>query len=99
RVTLNSCNSSLLTGLIGGVDQKLQGVAEPTLSTVYKIGSSTGVTQGRIVAIEMSNIVAGYDIGDLSFQDTIEIESADGKVFSDGGDSGAMIIDPNMCAV
>jgi hypothetical protein len=64
----------------------------PGLS-VAKVGRTTGVTRGRISAIEVDQIVVGYDIGQLSFDDQIEIESTETGSFSAGGDSGSLIID------
>jgi hypothetical protein len=36
-------------------------------------------------------VVVGYDIGNLRFDDQIEIEGAGTAAFSDGGDSGSLI--------
>ncbi len=74
----------------------LQGVrsspAHPDLA-VAKVGRTTGVTRGRISAIEVDSVVVGYDIGELSFDGQLEIESTGTGPFSAGGDSGSLIID------
>jgi hypothetical protein len=60
---------------------------------VKKVGRTTGVTQGRVSAIEVDKVVIDYDMGSLSFDNQIEIESVDSGAFSAGGDSGSLILD------
>jgi hypothetical protein len=60
---------------------------------VRKIGRTTGFTNGRVTAFELDNVVISYDRGNLAFDDQIEIEGAGTGPFSDGGDSGSMILD------
>ena len=60
---------------------------------VRKLGRTTGSTGGTILAIEMDNIAVGYSQGTANFNDQIEIEGAGGSAFSQGGDSGSMVID------
>lgn len=60
--------------------------------TVGKVGRTTAVTRGRVTAIELDDVIVGYeDLGALSFDDQIEIESLDDGPFSRGGDSGALV--------
>ena len=59
---------------------------------VAKIGRTTGLTHGRVTAFELDNVVVGFDIGDLRFDNQIEIEGAGTGPFSDGGDSGSLIV-------
>lgn len=60
--------------------------------TVGKVGRTTSVTRGRVTAIELDDVIVGYeDLGALSFDDQIEIESLDDDPFSRGGDSGALV--------
>ncbi len=66
---------------------------------VEKVGRTTGHTRGRITAFELDNVVVGYDIGNLRFDDQIEIEGADAGPFSQGGDSGSLIVDANLRGV
>lgn len=61
--------------------------------TVRKVGRTTGTTSGRVTAFELDNVVVGYDLGNLRFDDQIEIEGADDRPFSQGGDSGSLIVD------
>lgn len=68
-------------------------------SGVRKLGRTTGLTQGRVSAFEVDNIVVNYDIGALRFDNQIEIESAGPGSFSDGGDSGSLIVDDQQRAV
>jgi hypothetical protein len=59
---------------------------------VGKVGRTTSVTRGRVTAIELDDVIVGYeDLGALSFDDQIEIESLDDDPFSRGGDSGALV--------
>lgn len=60
--------------------------------TVSKIGRTTALTQGRVTAIEMDDVVVGYgeELGALSFDNQIEVEGT-GGTFSRGGDSGSLV--------
>jgi hypothetical protein len=62
-------------------------------SAVAKLGRTTGVTRGKVTAFEMDNVVIGYDVGNLRFDNQVEIESDGKSPFSDGGDSGSLIVD------
>jgi hypothetical protein len=68
-------------------------------TAVRKVGRTTGETSGRVTAFELDNVVVGYDIGNLRFDDQIEIEGAGMDAFSDGGDSGSLIVDEDLKAV
>lgn len=61
--------------------------------SVGKIGRTTGITQGRVTAIELDDIVVGYGpgLGPLRFDDQIEVESTGAGPFSRGGDSGSLV--------
>jgi hypothetical protein len=60
---------------------------------VEKIGRTTGTTRGRVTAIELDGVVVGYgeELGELSFDNQIEVESTSASPFSRGGDSGALV--------
>ncbi len=60
---------------------------------VEKVGRTTEHTRGRVTAFELDNVVVGYDFGNLRFDNQIEIEGADEGPFSQGGDSGSLILD------
>ncbi|HEV8239976.1 MAG TPA: hypothetical protein VGS57_11460 [Thermoanaerobaculia bacterium] len=80
----------------------LQGVSTAPLGVgmdVHKVGRTTGTTSGRITAFELDNVVVTYDIGDLRFDDQVEIEGAGSGPFSRGGDSGSLIVDEGFRAV
>lgn len=67
---------------------------------VGKIGRTTGITRGRVTAIEVDNIVVDMEeIGPTRFDSQFEIEGAGADAFSDGGDSGALIVDARGWAV
>jgi hypothetical protein len=61
--------------------------------TVEKIGRTTGHTHGRVSAIEMDDVLVGYgpELGVLSFDGQIEVESTGPGSFSQGGDSGSLV--------
>lgn len=95
-------DGSTLRGLVGGADVRLSGVVpkEPDEgATVYKVGRTTGATVGRISAFSLDHVVIAYDVGNIRFDDQIEIESAGSQMFSDGGDSGSLIVDEDYAAV
>jgi hypothetical protein len=81
---------------------RLQGTAGAPVEIgdgVSKIGRTTDMTQGRVTAFEVDNVVIGYDLGNLRFDNQIEIEGAANTPFSQGGDSGALIVNSNLQAV
>jgi hypothetical protein len=85
-----------LTGL-----GKLAGLGDPVLAddAVGKVGRTTGTTKGRVTAFELDNVVVGYGIGYLKFDGQLEIEGVDSGPFSQGGDSGSLIVDADRRAV
>ena len=66
---------------------------------VRKVGRTTGETKGRVTAFELDNVVVGYDIGNIRFDDQVEIEGAGKGPFSAGGDSGSLIVDDDNLGV
>jgi hypothetical protein len=81
---------------------RLKGLASPELDEglrVAKVGRTTGVTRGRVTAFELDDVVVSYDIGNVGFDGQIEIEGEGGGPFSDGGDSGSLIVDRDGYAV
>lgn len=64
---------------------------------VQKIGRTTGLTDGRVTAFELDDVVVGYggDFGNLRFDDQIEVESTGSGPFSRGGDSGSIVYRPS----
>ena len=80
----------------------LTGIAATPLDigdNVSKVGRTTGLTHGRVKAIELDNVIVGYDIGNLRFDGQIEIEGTDDRAFSQGGDSGSLIVNADRKAV
>jgi len=66
---------------------------------VAKIGRTTGITRGRVSAFEIDNLIVAFDVGDLRFDNQIEIESAGDQPFSDDGDSGSLIVTSDVQAI
>ena len=90
-------DSTKLTGI-----GSLKGVSASVVDVgtiVHKVGRTTDVTNGRVTAFELDNVVVGYDIGNLRFDNQIEIEGADAGPFSQGGDSGSLIVNDDLLAV
>jgi hypothetical protein len=85
-----------------GLGGRLAGLSSQPLDeglSVHKVGRTTGVTHGRVTAFELDDVVVDFDAGNLSFDDQIEIEGAGTHGFSDGGDSGSLIVDDDFGAV
>ncbi|MEN5075953.1 hypothetical protein ABE437_19205 [Isoptericola cucumis] len=61
--------------------------------SVAKIGRTTALTAGTVTAIELDDVVVGYgdELGVLSFDGQIEVESTGEGPFSRGGDSGSLV--------
>jgi hypothetical protein len=92
----------LLRELVGGKDRKLKGLGPEFIDegdSVYKVGRTTGASKGRVTAFDLDNVVVNYDAGNLRFDGQIEIEGVGTKPFSDGGDSGSLIVNSRMEAV
>lgn len=66
---------------------------------VRKVGRTTGETTGKVTAFELDNVVVEYDIGNVRFDNQVEIEGTGTKAFSDGGDSGSLIFDQQNLGV
>lgn len=70
---------------------------------VYKVGRTTGATAGRVTAFALDDLMPPYHVGELRFDNQIEIEAAndefdarDKRPFTAGGDSGAVVVDEDM---
>jgi hypothetical protein len=95
---------AVLRGIGRQRQQSLRGLASSALGLsdrVSKIGRTTGRTHGRVSAIELDNVVVTYDVGNLRFDGLIEIEGTTNHPFSDGGDSGSLVVNRNReaCAL
>lgn len=66
---------------------------------LFKVGRTTQATRGRMTAFEMDNLVFEYDMGDITFDNQIEIEGVESHAFSDGGDSGSLVVDADRKGV
>lgn len=90
-------DAAKLTGL-----GKLRGLGDVFLdegARVAKLGRTTGRTRGRVTAFELDNVMVEFEIGVLRFDGQIEIESEGDGTFSDGGDSGSLIVGDDRRAV
>lgn len=66
---------------------------------VRKVGRTTGETQGKVTAFELDNVVVAYELGNLRFDNQVEIEGSGTSSFSDGGDSGSLIVNADNLGV
>jgi hypothetical protein len=92
-------DASRLRGLASGADKTLSGIGLLPIDegeAVFKIGRTTGPTEGRVTAFDLDNVIVNYDLGNLRFDDQIEIEGVGRAPFSDGGDSGSLIVNAAM---
>ena len=78
---------------IGSEDTILPGVK------VAKVGRTTDLRRGEILATELDDVVVRYDIGDATFDHQIEIAGQPNLPFSDDGDSGSLVLDQQMRAI
>ena len=84
-----------LRALVGGKDRRLTGAGPDFVDVgtpVYKVGRTSGATRGRVTAFDLDNVVVNFDVGNLRFDNQIEIEGSGTTAFSDGGDSGSLIV-------
>ena len=95
----NMIDPTLLRGIHNGDDKHLAGVAAAAFVPVYKIGRTTGPGAGYISAFELDDVSVDYTMGTLLFDDVIEISSPPGQDFSEGGDSGALVVNQHMQGV
>ena len=71
-----------------------QGTAAPRVGTrVFKVGRTSGLTMGRITAVEARVPNVGYGVGPAAFEGSLIIEGQGGSTFSAPGDSGSGIYD------
>jgi len=95
-------DAHLLRDLVNGSNRKLKGLGPQFIDEgeiVYKVGRTTAATKGRVTAFDLDNVVVNYDVGNLRFDGQIEIEGMGSKPFSDGGDSGSLIVNSRLEAV
>jgi hypothetical protein len=85
---------AIVSNTIDGIGP-LRGVsaveAQP-LDMVSKTGRTTGTTAAQVTAVELDNLVIDYDIGNLRFDGQIEVDGVNPTGFSQGGDSGSLVV-------
>ncbi|MGB0093062.1 MAG: hypothetical protein WBP81_11090, partial [Solirubrobacteraceae bacterium] len=81
----------------------VNGVADVTVDdlgrAVSKRGRTTEVTHGTITAAEVANVVVDYDVGSVRFDGQVEIAGRENRLFSEPGDSGALVLSEDGAAV
>lgn len=89
-----SCDMNSLPGL-----GRLKGMRDDLVITkekVFKIGRTTGLTEGEVTAFEIDGLRVSfpYPLLTLTFDDQMEVSPISStKPFSLGGDSGALVVD------
>lgn len=73
------------------------GILLPRMS-VSKLGRTSGLTHGVVTATEFDHCVVDSEIGNLTYDDQIEITGVDGP-FSREGDSGSLVVTSHNEAV
>jgi hypothetical protein len=90
-------DAAVLRDVGGSPSTRLVGMSPPEVLdegiAVHKVGRTTGATAGRVTAFELDHVVVQYTAGNMRFDGQIEIEGAGDAPFSDGGDSGSLIVD------
>jgi hypothetical protein len=67
---------------------------------VNKVGRTTGLTRGKVTALGLRNLDVDYHGRVCRFDQVIEVKGVDRTpVFSDGGDSGSLVVDDTRTAV
>ena len=85
----------VVSGSIHGIGD-LKGVREDDVElgmVVRKLGRTTGLKKGRVTAVALDDVAVDMGTGIASFDNQIEIESAETRAFCRGGDSGSLIVD------
>ena len=72
-------------------------ILQPKMS-VSKLGRTSGLTRGVVTATEFDHCVVDSEIGDLTYDDQIEITGVD-SAFSREGDSGSLVVTDHNEAV
>lgn len=88
-------SEDVLKALVSGKNRRLTGLGPEFVDVgtiVHKIGRTTGATRGRVTAFDLDNVVVNFDLGNLRFDNQLEIEGTGTSGFSDGGDSGSLIV-------
>jgi len=57
-----------------------------------KVGRTTGLTRGEVTAFELDGVQVAYTRGTLVFDDQIEVSGTGSGPFSQGGDSGSLVV-------
>jgi len=85
----------LTPGSVPGVGPLLPPPTEPLVpgEKVFKVGRTTGLTEGEVTVTELDDLAVDYDIGTVVFDDQVEIKGKPGKPFSGPGDSGSLVLD------
>lgn len=70
----------------------LQGSSELTgRESLAKVGRTSGLTRGRVFAIDVDGISVAYEKGTVVFDGVVQIEGT-GGLFTRGGDSGSVVV-------
>ena len=82
---------TLLPGL-GTVSGTVSSEQAAKIEQVAKLGRTSGLTFGTVIGSEMDGIVVEFGIGLLRFDGLIAVRGNASRPFSQGGDSGSLIV-------
>ena len=72
---------------------RVRGVRAPLLGEpVFKVGRTTQVTIGRVIATDVGDFPVEYNGTSVYFDEQILVQGKQGAVFSEPGDSGSLIV-------
>ena len=78
---------------IPGLGEVSQIAGVEDVDEVAKVGRTTGLTRGRVTAIEVDGVAVRFSMGTMRFDGQVEISGSE-QAFSAPGDSGSLIVDP-----
>lgn len=96
-ININRNSLAGLGKLAGARDARIEKAEK-----VFKIGRTTGLTEGRVSAFEIDGlqVMYPYPLLTLTFDDQMEIGARNASApFSRGGDSGALVVDSRNRAI
>ena len=83
--------TTAVPGSCGGYSPATSLVGPATGLLVKKCGRTTGLTTGSVTAIN-ANVIISYDTGQARFTGQVVVTGTNKSAFSDGGDSGSLIV-------
>lgn len=94
------CEPTILGRLGERPDARLSGCAACNPGDrIYKLGRTTGTTEGRVRSVNLRGLRIPYQQGTAVFHGQIEIQCVNDGSFAEGGDSGAIAVNGDGMAI